>query len=280
MKLTLFENAEVFRDRTQPYLLRHPAEHNLLLGIQSALIRVPEAFPSPPDLFMVESSGEIQAMGTRTPPYNFVLSKVLDLQALDLIAAYFQQSPTPLSGVNSFVRESQAFTQIWQTLSGQSSTLKMEMRIHQLTQVPLQPLVQGSLRLASRRDRQQLLQWSEAFSLETFGDIETDVERILDLQLKRQDLYVWCDRQIVSMVAGRLSQPGGGRIGPVYTPPEFRRQGYATACVASVSQRLLDRGAPRCCLFTDITNPTSNHIYQTIGYEPVCDWHDYRFVSS
>ncbi len=248
-------------------------------SIQSALVRAPKAFPTPPDLFMVESSGQIQATGTRTPPYNLVLSKVLDRQAMDIIAEYFHQSPTPLPGINSFVPEAQAFTQSWQAHTGQASTLNMELRIHQLTQVQRPSQVQGFLRVASRRDRKQLLHWSEAFSLETFGDLEADIERILDLQLKRQNLYVWCDRQIVSMVAGRLSQPGGGRIGPVYTPPEFRRQGYASACVAAVSQRLLNRDAHRCCLFTDITNPTSNHIYKTIGYEPVCDWHDYRFTA-
>ncbi len=278
MKLILFEDAVAFRDRTQAYLLCYPAEHNLLLGIQSALVRVPEAFPTLPDLFLVESAGAVQAVGIRTPPHNVVLSKVQDLGALDIIADYFQQAATALSGINSFVGEAQAFSQTWESRTGQSSTLKMHLRIHQLTQVRSPASAQGYLRVATRRDRKQLLQWSEAFSWETFGELEADIERILDLQLKRQDLYVWCDRKIVSMVAGRLSQPGGGRIGPVYTPPEFRRRGYATACVTAVSQLLLDRGAQRCCLFTDIANPTSNHIYQTIGYEPVCDWYDYRFA--
>lgn len=278
MKLILFEDTVAFRDRTQAYLLRYPAEHNLLLGIQSALVRDPEAFPTSPDLVLVESAGAIQAVGIRTPPHNVVLSKVQDLGALDRIADYFQQAAISLAGINSFVGEAQAFTQTWQARTGQSSTLKMHLRIHQLTQVLNPASAQGYLRVATRRDRQQLLRWSKAFSLEAFGDLEADIERILDLQLNRQDLYVWCDRKVVSMVAGRLSQPGGGRIGPVYTPPEFRRRGYATACVTAVSQRLLNRGAPRCCLFTDIANPTSNHIYQTIGYKPVCDWYDYRFA--
>ncbi|WP_299402128.1 GNAT family N-acetyltransferase [Acaryochloris sp. IP29b_bin.148] len=278
MKLVRFEDAAAFCDRTQSYLLRHPAEHNLLLGIQSALMRVPEAFSTPPDLLLVELAGEIQAVGTRTPPYNFVLSRVQDLDALDIIADYFHRASTSLSGINSFVGEAQTFSQVWKTLTGHSSTLKMHLRIHQLTQVRGPGTAQGYLRVATKRDRKQLLQWSEAFSLETFDALETDIERILDLQIKHQNLYVWCDRKLVSMVVGRVSQPGGGRIGPVYTPPEFRRRGYATTCVAAVSQMLLDRGAQRCCLFTDITNPTSNHIYHTIGYEAVCDWYDYRFA--
>jgi predicted GNAT family acetyltransferase len=60
------------------------------------------------------------------------------------------------------------------------------------------------------------------------------------------------------------------RIGPVYTPAEFRGHGYANAAVAGVSQVLLDQGA-RVCLFTDQANPISNRIYQRIGFRPVVD---------
>jgi GNAT superfamily N-acetyltransferase len=59
-------------------------------------------------------------------------------------------------------------------------------------------------------------------------------------------------------------------IGPVYTPPEQRRKGYASAAVATVSQLFLHAGA-RVCLYTDQANPTSNGIYQAIGYQPVVD---------
>ncbi|MFN8562638.1 MAG: GNAT family N-acetyltransferase [Anaerolineae bacterium] len=69
------------------------------------------------------------------------------------------------------------------------------------------------------------------------------------------------------------------RIGPVYTPPELRGRGYASGCVAGMSQILLDTGRQFCFLFTDLRNPTSNHIYQVIGYEPVCDFTDYAFDS-
>ena len=63
----------------------------------------------------------------------------------------------------------------------------------------------------------------------------------------------------------------------VYTPPEFRRRGYATACVAELSRLLLESGRQFCSLFTDLANPTSNHIYQQIGYRPVADFDQYSF---
>ena len=68
-------------------------------------------------------------------------------------------------------------------------------------------------------------------------------------------------------------QPAGfgvARVGPVYTPQEHRGRGYASAAVAEVSRRLLDEGA-RVCLFTDQANPTSNRIYEALGYRPVVD---------
>jgi predicted GNAT family acetyltransferase len=61
------------------------------------------------------------------------------------------------------------------------------------------------------------------------------------------------------------------RIGYVYSPPEWRGRGYATACVARVSQRVLDSGLQFCFLYTDLSNPTSNSIYRRLGYRPVYD---------
>jgi len=55
------------------------------------------------------------------------------------------------------------------------------------------------------------------------------------------------------------------------------RQGYASALVARLSQHLLDLGYQFINLFTDLQNPTSNAIYQKIGYRPVCDFRMYKF---
>jgi ribosomal protein S18 acetylase RimI-like enzyme len=74
--------------------------------------------------------------------------------------------------------------------------------------------------------------------------------------------------------AGRTGRVA--RVNYVYTPPERRGHGYASACVATLTQQLLDEGVPRCCLYTDLSNPTSNKIYQAIGYRPVCDAAEYR----
>ncbi len=78
-------------------------------------------------------------------------------------------------------------------------------------------------------------------------------------------------------MAGRLDAVAGvERIGPVYTPPDRRGRGYASAVVAGVSRSALDAGH-RCILYTDLENPTSNAIYRAIGYRAVAEALQYRF---
>ena len=86
-----------------------------------------------------------------------------------------------------------------------------------------------------------------------------------------RSLQLWEDGEVVSLTGVGSLTPNGVRIGPVYTPPEARNRGYASALVATASQEQLEAGRRFCFLFTDLANPTSNHIYQTIGYEPVRD---------
>src|SRR5947208_8390787 len=85
-------------------------------------------------------------------------------------------------------------------------------------------------------------------------------------------LFFWyAEADVVSMAGAGGRTPNGIRVGPVYTPPNFRGKGYATALVADLTSLMLDRGRSFCFLFTDLANATSNSIYAQIGYEPVID---------
>ena len=93
-------------------------------------------------------------------------------------------------------------------------------------------------------------------------------ERV-ERRLAERCVYLWQDEQPRSMCLHTLPTEHGITVTGVYTPPTFRRQGYATSCVASLSHRLLDEGYQYCTLYTDLSNPTSNSVYQKIGYRPV-----------
>lgn len=277
MKLRRFNNIKEFWDNAQDYLLQHMAEHNLLLGIYHTLLYYPDRYPEPSYLAIVYSNNKILAVAIRTPPHKLVLSKAEDLNALTLIAEDLQEY-TQLPGVTGLVVEVEAFLQSWQTLNRQSHKRVKEMRIYELTEVKPVTTTNGYLRLATQCDRPLLLKWFEAFETETGQVITQDIGKAVNSGLQRQSIYLWEDDIPVSLASGTQSLPAAARIGPVYTPVEYRRQGYATACVAALSQKLIDQGCHSCFLFTELANPTSNHIYQAIGYRPICNWHDYSFI--
>lgn len=278
MKLTHFDNPSVFYDQVKDYLLQHEGEHNLLLGVIQSLINDPNRYESQPYLVTVEKEQEIIGVAMRTPPYGLLLSKMVDLDAAKVIVQdlYHHQS---IPAVSSFPSEAKAFSEVWKTLTGQSAQLTMDLLIHKLIQVQPIPKSLGFLRLATESDRAFLIQWHDDFTQEVMHTTPINSERIVDSNLSQNSLYIWENIVPVSMAAGKGFPPNGGRIGPVYTPPNYRKKGYASSCVAALSQKLLNQGCRACFLFTDKDNPTSNHIYQMIGYQPICDWHEYSFNS-
>jgi predicted GNAT family acetyltransferase len=154
----------------------------------------------------------------------------------------------------------------------------MGLRLFRLETVRPPAPVPGRLREALPQDRDLLVEWSAAFMAEALPDEPGDPAAPIDLRLGRPGLvWIWEDGGIPVSTAHR-TEPALGvvRVANVYTPPELRGRGYASACVAGLSQDALDHGVIHCALYTDLSNPTSNKIYQAIGYEPVGDtqvWH-------
>ncbi len=286
MQLTRFRSARDFLARAEAFLVEHEAEHCLPLGLSTSLAANPNLYPSQPYFGEVEDMGKVVAAGIMTPPYRLVLSLTESREALELIARDVQEFRPDTPGVIGPVPVSHHFAEIWQALTGQAFHRRMAERIYKLESVKPPSGVSGQMRRATADDRALLTEWLIAFQKEAFeGDevdmpaVERTVKNMLTLPPDMTGVYLWEDPQPVSLTRYGGPTPHGMRIGPVYTPPEFRGRGYASACVAGVSQYLLDSGRSFCFLFTDLANPTSNHIYQVIGYEPVCDVDEYRFAN-
>lgn len=279
MELKRFEDVLSFCDRTQDYLLQQEVAHNLQLRLCRTLVRNEAHYPQPPYLAVVESGSAIAAVAMRTPPFPLLLSEVQAEGAIALIARDVLATQPDLSGVNGPVAVSTAFAQTWQQLTGQPFNLEMALRIHQLQQVRAMAMAQGTLRLATEADRDLLLEWHQDFMQEACGDRipNQGSERWVETALRQRSAHLWVDQQPVSLACSLACTPHSVVLNMVYTPPRYRQRGYASACVSSLSQNLLAQGYRQCVLFTDLANPTSNKIYQAIGYEPVCDWSHYRF---
>jgi len=162
-----------------------------------------------------------------------------------------------------------------------AARLAMRERIYELETVIPVSGVPGSYRRPTVADHDLLVRWLDAFTAEALGPREyLDAADWVDRYFASATRggYLWEDGGVpVSFVSYGNPTAHGIRIGPVYTPPESRGRGYASACVATLSQHLLESGRTFCYLFTDLANPTSNHIYQAIGYNPVNDVDVYEF---
>lgn len=176
--------------------------------------------------------------------------------------------PEPVAG---------AFAALWAERKGVSSVVGTRQRIYRLERVTMPPWrVPGSLRAAQLEDLDLLEAWVQAFSTEA-GVVTRNARRAAEARINEGAVWLWVDGVPRSMAVEAGHTPNGARIGYVYTPPEFRGRGYASSCVAALSQRVLESGRKLCFLYTDLSNPTSNRIYQRLGYEPVCDVVDYDF---
>jgi uncharacterized protein len=276
MQLCQFDDSRTFYGWTRDYLLQDEATHNLLLRLCHTLMhdrdRDPESY-----MAVVETNGTILAIALKTPQHPLILSKITDADALVMIAYSLYSSGQTLSAVSAPANESYRFAQCWQGLTGSSYNLSMALQVHQLDAVHLQQRSPGRLRGVKPDDRALLLQWHNDFSLEALGQVPDDGEHWFNHHLKQGTAYLWQNGETVTVACYGVTSPGAVAINMVYTPPKERKKGYASSCVAALSQWLLDQGNRCCFLFTDQAKATPNKIYRAIGFRPVSEWTNYSF---
>jgi predicted GNAT family acetyltransferase len=276
--LEVVDDVEAFLERAGSFLVQREAEHCLTLGICSDLRTHPPTAGQPPYLAVGTVAGEVALTVAWTPPWQVVLSACDDLAVVPLVVG--DLAGQPLVGVSGPPDVAAAFVGAWTERTGQPARLVMREFTRELTTVTPPHGVSGALRRAVPSDRDQLIAWLVAFEAEAFGESSPrDPAAMVDRSLGGQgrQFHVWDDGIAVSMCGVGGPTPHGIRIGPVYTPPGLRGRGYASACVAAVSQAQLDAGRRACFLFADQTNTTANHIYETMGYRSVSDVAIYRF---
>lgn len=279
MEIRRFQDVEEFRGRAWPLLIEHEAANNLIFGITAGLSDGSARYDGPPYLVTVDDDASIVAAAMRTPPYSVVLSTG-QLEAIPLIASDLHSLSPDLPGVNGPSTAARAFANLFRHLSGRRYVRATTMRIYQLEHVVPVSGVPGELRRATMEDRDVALAWGRAFNADTTGSAGALAdERILGMLGGASDraLFLWDDGGPVSLCGFSGPTPNGIRVSFVYTPPHLRGRGYASAAVAALSQYILDSGRRFCFLYTDLRNPTSNRIYQRIGYEPVIDADEYLF---
>ena len=278
MEVARLDDAAAFLAEAEPLLLADEARHNLILGIAGTIRDSPDHYPTR-SLWLVRDEGEVAAAALRTPPYNLILAAPRSDDALTVLA---RGIAADLPGVVGAEPEAVGFADLWSQQTGLRARTNMRQGIYALEQVQPPSAVPGCARVATADDRELALRWWIDFGEEVLhegGPGRDRAEATLDHRLSSPSagILLWEDGGApVSLAGWGGPTPNGIRIGPVYTPPELRGRGYATALTAELSQQLLDgrlfEGGRRFCfLYTDLANPTSNAIYERIGYQRVAE---------
>ena len=279
VRVFVTRDAAKFAEHTADFLADRPIEHNVLATVAAALEA--RGRSDPPLFAWVQSSesGKVSAAVLRAPPWRLLASSMSAEAAAALMPKLLEADPE-LPGVNGPQPAASHLAEAWRRCAGGKVEPVMSQAIYSLAHViePPRPPA-GDTRFAHSSDRDLMIEWMRAFNREA-GMPEVGASSEIDGRLRDQRLFVWDDDGVVSMVGIRPPVAGVVRLGPVYTPPAARRRGYATALVADVSRRALSGGATKCILYTDLANPTSNSIYQAVGYQHSVDAQMYAFRSA
>lgn len=265
------------------FLRAREAENNLVLGLITGLKAGRTFGPLPPYFAVVRRGGTVIASAMRTPPHNLIVAAGSDADALPTIVDDARRLMPDTPGLSGTTELAARAVELWTARTGAKARVVMAQRIYRLTRVIPPRRAPGGARIATADDRVTLVPWFEAFMAEALpagrhAAARQSAEETATYWIGSGALWVWIDGDAVAMAGAGGATPNGIRVSAVYTPPDRRRRGYASSLVATVSQAQLDAGRRFCFLFTDLSNPTSNKIYQDIGYEPVCDVDEYRLT--
>lgn len=280
MELIIYDNAVEFLKEAQCYLQTKESVNNIILGSCLRLADSKNDAEKQPYFAAVKDETGLLLVAMLTPPFSITIyshksdcTKELELIVNDLIEEKWE-----VSGVIAPVKISKTFANLWTKKTSSALIEGLNMRAYELTKVNKVPIIAGKFRVAKEEDLEIISKW--IVDMEKEQDSVISIERAMEItedKIKHRQLFIWEDKTPISMACTARPTVNGIVVNMVYTPKEFRGRGYATSCVATLSEYLLHQGYKFCSLFTDLSNSTSNSIYIKIGYKAICDFKGYKF---
>lgn len=279
MNVVSFSNAADFAQHTRTLLHQHEAEHGMLLGLIAAAVAQPASLA----MWSVEAAGQCVAAAVAND-VNLFVSKGPDAAWLALAASVASEQRN-VPGVVGPAASAEAMAQAWAVLRGGRAYVAMDQGVFACSHIvaPQAPAA-GCAVQATLDDIASVTDLLAAFHNEAIPHEQRPPEFFeanARARIEAGMAYLWRVGETAVALAS-LARPSqtGIAVNAVYTPPTHRRHGYAAALVAHVSAAGLARGKRFCVLYTDLANPTSNGIYQRIGYRRIGDARCYRLEVS
>ena len=274
------KDAYSFLKICQKALEENEVNSNLILGISNVLAKNKEAYGKENAFYSIAYNNEISLIGLMTPQKNLLLYEYRDLNndVMELFTNNLYSRYSNIPGVTGEADVVKSFIEKWTKLTNCNYRIERNLRIYKLTAVKNYSKPNGIFRSAGKGDVEIIMRFiSEFFDEIKEPENNERVREIIEEGMENKEIFVWEDNSIVSLARKHRPTKHGMAVSCVYTLVEYRSKGYATAVVAELSRNILDSGKSFCTLFTDLSNPTSNSIYQKIGYNPVCDHFSYGF---
>ena len=286
MRVRFHETASALLTAADPFFRADPYSANVIAVVAARVAAGTRSAGDAPLWVTIENgNGPVVGVAMHTPPHLLFLSR-MPRQAAAALARTLADAKAAPPGVNGAREATTAFADAWCELTGRSSSPITAMRMYRLEELRRPDSVPGAGRralasgdvgsgvragggVAASGDAGLVAAWLAAFHDEAQPHAPVlEWRSLAEQRIAAGEIQLWCDGGPVSLAA--VSAPGAGvaRIGPVYTPASARRRGYGSAVTAEAAAAAIAAGAEQVVLYTDLANPTSNSIYQALGFRP------------
>jgi GNAT superfamily N-acetyltransferase len=279
MEVRAFDEPALFAEHTASFLEIDPFSSSVIAGQIDAVIAGIRRKGREDTWWAVLDGHRVVGTAMHTPPHNLFVTRMPGRAATSL-ARSLLAARRELPGVAGERNAVTAFAAAWEDGTGQKSSTDVLMRLYRLADLTSPRGVSGAARPAASDEAGLVSAWLAAFHDEAqpYAPVQ-HWETLARQRITVGQFRLWEDaKTAVSMAAFTRPVAGVSRVGPVYTPPHHRKLGYGAAVTADATRAAISTGAQHVVLYTDLSNPTSNAIYQAIGYRPDHDAEERTFA--
>lgn len=273
IKCLQYQNVDEFLSRCESFMLQAESENNLILGLADAMAGKKREFSAPLHYALIRDHRVIGA-ALRTDAEKPLSVTRMPQGGIESLCEKILSQETDLAGVVGEADTAESFANLYSEKKGIQKKLSMHQGVYEASSLIMPDTSDFKIGVVSPDNRKIATKFIDGFIADCFPEsshLVDQTEKMVVRHLKNQTLYLLYNEngEACSMAANNRETRNTACVSLVYTPPEHRRKGYGSLVTALVSQKMLDSGKKYCNLFTDLTNPTSNSIYQKIGYKMI-----------
>jgi GNAT superfamily N-acetyltransferase len=277
MEVVRFATPEEFLAATETYRLSDPTRTNILSSVPMAVAKGDRTYDAYWWWAVFDENEYCVGAAFRTAPFGLQIGP-MPLEGVQLLAAAVAKDDDTITWIVGSESVTTAFLREYGDSSSSGSSRRfvrgLKSLLHELGELTA-PQVGGSYRVATLDDVELVVRWTHdflAFTGATPLPDGRDREFII-ARLKESSLRLWSVENEPLAMAGHgptVETPSGSftRIGPVFTPENLRGRGYGSAVTAALCEELIGRGS-RVILYADAAYPTSNRVYQRLGFREI-----------